>query len=436
MKVCIVSEFFPPRILGGGEYAAYNIGRGLAAFGHEVNVLTSHPHSLLPHDSSRDLPIHEFKDGMNIHRILGVKTLRFKFIDLTAFCRHEFFFIHSLLTLLIFFSRTKPDIIHAMNIESIPPSVLAARICGIPVVVTVNSSAVKCLKGDRLDLNGNVCNIKCGIFVSKNCMLTQFFSLRSWRGLLFLEAFLWWSMIKFFIRHSNKIIAISRFIRNSLIQDGFQAEKIRLTPEFFDPNFGKSQSHIEGDEKAFNRYSDNKIVLYPGAVFDSRKGSDVLLEAIPMVLRRVPNTKFVITGIVPDEQREEIMKRNLHDSVIFVGLVSREKLPLIYEQADLVVCPSVVPEAFGLVILEAMSMKKPVVASRIGGIPDIISNEVNGLLVTPSDPNDLAKAIIRLLTDEQLAKRLSQLGSRMVERFSERTILNKLTTVYQELSKE
>jgi glycosyltransferase involved in cell wall biosynthesis len=433
MKICIVSQYFPPRIIGGGEYAADMTAKALAKQGQNVDVLTSHPRLLHSSNLRQEIPIHEVKDNIVIHRILGLRTLKFSSVDLTIFSERLLFFLYSFFVTISFVKNEKTDIIHAMNIESIPSSIMAARLCGIPIVVTINSNVTMCPKGDFINAEGNICHDKCGILSAKKCLFAKF-QYRPWRAILFLEAFIWYFMVRLFASSADKIIAISSYVKEALIKKGIASQKIEVIPEMISLDFLKEKGNIPSAENGFASSLRDKSVLYAGAIFDYRKGSHVLIEAMPIVLKELPNTKFIIAGTVPKKEKRLIEEKNLSKNIVFTKLIPREKMPAIYDISDVVVFPNVAPEPFGLVLTETMGRKKPVIASNIGGIPEIVKNEVNGLLVTPNDANDLAKAIVRILTDEKLAKKLSESGSLTVkERFSEQTILRKLITVYQEL---
>lgn len=434
MKICIVTEYFPPRIIGGGEYAANNLARSLARHGQTVDVLTSHRRLTTPAMTSGESPIHEIKDGMTIHRILGLKTLKLKSLDLTGFSVHEFFFLHAMITLVSFAKTEKPDLIHALNIDSIPPAVLAGKICRIPVIVTINANAIKCPKGDMMRSDGGICYGKCD-FLSSTVCLTHHLRHRKWRGLHSLETFFWWSIIRFFARRADKIVAISKFLQKILVQEGFPAKRIEVIPEMIDLDFLESDIDTVEDSQFYQSFSGGKVVLYAGAIFDSRKGSETLIEAMPFVLEKIPNAKFVISGRIPDRERRMLEEPKLMRNVITTGLVSRKKLSALYKIADAVVFPNVAPEPFGLVLIETMSAGKPLIGSAIGAIPEIIQNNVTGVLVKAGDANSLAKAIVEVLSDKESAKRLGKRGKTVVQqKFSEEVVLDRIMSAYKELT--
>ncbi|HEY7030765.1 MAG TPA: glycosyltransferase family 4 protein [Thermomicrobiales bacterium] len=96
------------------------------------------------------------------------------------------------------------------------------------------------------------------------------------------------------------------------------------------------------------------------------------------------------------------------------------------------IVPSIWPEPFGIVLIEAMASGRPVVASRIGGIPDVVDDEQTGLLVPPADPRALRDAIARLLSDCELRRRMGQEATRRVDRFREATVVPRIEQIYQD----
>jgi len=162
------------------------------------------------------------------------------------------------------------------------------------------------------------------------------------------------------------------------------------------------------------------------------KGHPTLLEAWPIVLRSAPEAYLLIVGegsrldALHDIARE---MRILH-RVVFTG--RRDDIPAITAAFDVAVLPSY-REAQGLTILEAMALSRPVVASNVGGIPEMIQDGVTGLLVPPHDPPALAGAIVTLLQDHQLADTLGRAGHDLVhDRFCVQLMAKAVQDLYDE----
>jgi len=160
-----------------------------------------------------------------------------------------------------------------------------------------------------------------------------------------------------------------------------------------------------------------RIILTVGGLV-ARKGHDMVIRALPRLRQTVPDVMYLIVGDGPYRTQLETLAVALgvQDHVIFVGKVPGEYLPDIYALSDVFVMPSREQlnvcdvEGFGIVFLEANACGKPVVGGRSGGIPDAIIDGVTGLLVNPHDPEDIANALARLLTDGDLAVRIGRQG--------------------------
>jgi glycosyltransferase involved in cell wall biosynthesis len=147
------------------------------------------------------------------------------------------------------------------------------------------------------------------------------------------------------------------------------------------------------------------------------KGIEDLLHAAKLVLTRFPEARFVIVGEGHYEARLEQLAGELGigKSILWVKFLSNATQCGLYDAADIVCQLSRWEEAFGYVIAEAMSFAKPVVATRVGGIPEVVTHEKTGLLAPPRDPATVAGHICRLLADPILRREFGESGRRAVE---------------------
>jgi glycogen(starch) synthase len=129
----------------------------------------------------------------------------------------------------------------------------------------------------------------------------------------------------------------------------------------------------------------------------------------------------------------EVGRLGLGDRVRFLGFVPHDRVPAILTHADLLVLPSLYEE-LGTVLLEAMWVGLPIVASRTGGIPDVIEDGINGLLVPPGDPHTLAGAIDRVLGTPDLARRLAEAASQRAKEYDWEVLAERVLKVYRELT--
>jgi glycosyltransferase involved in cell wall biosynthesis len=163
------------------------------------------------------------------------------------------------------------------------------------------------------------------------------------------------------------------------------------------------------------------------------KGHTVLIEAFKLLKEKIKDAKLVIVGegYLYDELFRRVGNNGLRESVLFTGF--QMDVSEIIATFDVAVLPSFF-EGMGRVILEAMAMEKPVVASRVGGIPDLIDQGINGLLVRPGDARELADTLERVLSDNGLAKRLGREGrKRIKDQFSADVMVRSIEELYREL---
>lgn len=162
------------------------------------------------------------------------------------------------------------------------------------------------------------------------------------------------------------------------------------------------------------------------------KGPEVLLDAMGGVWANHPSAvlAYVGKGEMETELRQRVRDEGLPDRVCFLGW--RNDVARVLPLFDLLVLPSR-NEGMGRVLVEAMAAGLPVVASRVGGVPDLVAHGVNGLLVPPGEPPALAAAIGRILGHPDLARRMGESGRRRASRFSLETMVEKIDALYQEL---
>jgi glycosyltransferase involved in cell wall biosynthesis len=124
----------------------------------------------------------------------------------------------------------------------------------------------------------------------------------------------------------------------------------------------------------------------------------------------------------------------IEDRVVFMGYVPDDVLPEVFRMADVFVLPSVSSEAFGIVVLEAMASGVPVVATDVGGIPEVVKENEAGLLVPPGNELELREAIQKLLNDEELRKQYGSKGRKAVEeKYSWDKVVVEIEKIYEEI---
>ncbi len=175
-------------------------------------------------------------------------------------------------------------------------------------------------------------------------------------------------------------------------------------------------------------------LLFLGRLYPD-KGVDLALAAFASILHCFPKVPLVIAGDGPERAKLEnqVDELGLGDMVEFTGWVNNDNVPSLINSATLVVVPSR-KEAFGLSALEAALMARPVVATRVGGLPEVVIHEKTGLLVETDNAAALAEAILTLLKNPEAASRMGQAArSRALEKFNWERYVNSYDALYKKL---
>ncbi len=226
------------------------------------------------------------------------------------------------------------------------------------------------------------------------------------------------SVSRFVFRHSDAITAVSSHVKRrflelaSLDSDPKAAEKILVQP------MGVDTKIFEGlDMESLRReysYNEEFIILFVGR-FAEKKGIKFLLESIRILVSDSSKARLLLAGTGPLERtlKEKTESLNIGQHVTFMGWVKRERLAELYLLSDLVVVPSIVTssgdtEGMPTAIAEAMAAGKPVVASDVGGIRDVVVDGYNGFLVRAKDPAGIAARVSELMSNPQLREEISR----------------------------
>jgi glycosyltransferase involved in cell wall biosynthesis len=209
------------------------------------------------------------------------------------------------------------------------------------------------------------------------------------------------------IEDASLCIAVSNAEAKQYREAGINPERIRIIPNSVDLDEFTDLPHSGVFKKRFGIPEEKQVVLFIGRIHQI-KGIDLLVSAFYKLLKtqEFPNTVLVVVGPDDGYLKELIVlirRLGLQKSVYHVGpLYGRAKLEA-YVDADIVVVPSRY-EIFGNVVLESYACYKPVIASKVGGLPEIVINGKTGLLVNPEDTEELASAMATLLSNTELRK--------------------------------
>lgn len=356
MKILFATPFFYPDLrYGGSATASYNVLKELSRRGHDITVLTTViGDSAIPPGVTREV------DGITVHYLKG-------YFEGAFLSRH---LLRSLL------EQPRPDLVHVNNYRNFPSDIVSiwAHRRSIPTVVSANG----CIYAYRYMPS----------FPRIKRLLYQLHD----------------SFISSPIKETTMALAVSRAEAKHYQEFGVPSEKIRIVPNGVDLEKFSPRGSKNSPGPDVNPEPDS--IGYVGRL-DPIKGLLTLLNAFETISQETSGCKLMLVG--PDfgmkrTLMSEVERRKIN-GVTFAGPVSHEQLPDLYRGLDVVVTPSSF-EIFGMSTLEALACGKPVVASRVGGLCDLIQEGYNGYLVSSQDDAALANRVIYLLQHKDLARKL------------------------------
>lgn len=383
MRICLVSVVtYGHGVKGGMEIHGRILTRELATRGHDVTVISSR------HPSGQES---ERLDGITFHYLRDTVFGSQKGTWASA-CDRRFRELH----------REHPFDILCCQHMIVPTTLIDfARQHGVPVVVLTEGLAGWVLLSE----------------------IRQAMSHRKGYGRLgrrlgaFLYYYLGWELPV--ARRCDALIAVSNEVARSVPRwCGVSPRKVYTVYNGVDVQaFAPNPEAREAVRRQYCVVPEDRLIVFLSHV-TRQKGLHVLIKSLPDVLAQRGGVKLLVAGggEYLDEARRLVEAMRLQQSVMFGGHVPHERTAGHLNAADLFVLPTVRQEGMPFALLEAMACLKPVVASRIGGIPSVVQHGVNGLLVSPGNAADLTRAVLRLLDDEELAERIARKARETVVR--------------------
>jgi len=323
----------------------------------------------------------------------------------------------------------RPDIVHSYSIDMLSRIQIALGENPTASIATINNHFVTC---PFLHLNprGEICT-RCDLHGLLEC-----FGSRSLPALAPFEKLLQLLRFSFALRYDHFTV-LSEAHRRILVCSGFTPSKVSVIPNFLDPAEFRARAKQYRSRLALKLKIGRreKVVSFVGHL-RAQKGVDYLIQAVPQILKSHPETRFVVVG--PGPERTSLIR--LADSIgvarniQFIPYIDNEEIPGLYALSTVFAFPSIWSEPFGRVIIEAMAVGTPVVATCVGGVPEIIDHKRNGVLVPPRDPEALADQIIPLLKDRKRRSRIGDQGRRTVDReFTPEVVGPRVLEIYESI---
>ena len=391
MRALILSWEYPPRIIGGLGRHVYHLATSLASEGVKVHVVTKdHPGE----------PEYEESEGVHIYRVVNYPpdipqddwvpwTLQFN----VALMEKSVALLNDLKNI---------NVIHAHDWLVAHAAASLKHAYRIPMVATVHATEYGRHQGH---LPGPM-----------NKLIHQ------------IE---WWLTFE-----SARTICCSQYMMEQ-ITDIFQlpSDKVEVIPNGIDTNSFQKDVNINLFKRKYVPPGD-KLVFFVGRLV-YEKGVQTVIEAMPRIMNKIPNVTFVVAGSGPhlNQLKSLVETSGLQEKVRFTGHIDFDDLCAFYRCADLTVVPSLY-EPFGMVVLESMAMDTPTIVADTGGLSEIVVHEETGLKFEPGDADSLADAMLRILSDDNLSRRLtSDAMAYMGEQFNWDRIARRTIEVYHDVER-
>lgn len=405
MKIAIVSFLVDPHLGGGAATSAVRIADGLMSRGHEVIIITTGPDKGLVEDLESGRRTYRFRPA-NLYWIGDkerqplAKRALWQVVDIWN--PHVFLTVRRLLV------KERPDVVHVQKLRGLSPAVWSAAFAA-----NVNAIVHTCRDYELMSPEGTLSGV-----------------LGSWarRGT--------WPIVPYQYvrrrasRHVNVVTAPSRYTLDLHVNSGF----FRSSKKMVIPNsHGVSLIGLRARREewlrrhaALDDHDRGLRILYIGRI-ESSKGVEDLFEAFTTCANIHPDLQLELAGwgsLEAELQKQYGGRPGVH----FHGAVFGDKKERIIDSADVVIVPSRWPEVFGNVIVEAFARGKPVIATRAGGMPELIEPGKTGFLVSEANVPELAAAISWCATNREALRSMAMACFDAAERFT----LDRVTDMYEE----
>jgi glycosyltransferase involved in cell wall biosynthesis len=370
MRVFMLTWEYPPRVIGGLARHVEGLAKALTGLGHEVHVVTL---------DFPGAPDEETFGSLHIHRV-GVNLPAPTFHTWVLLFNH--FFEKRVGQLAKTYGR--PDVIHVHDWLTASAGVASKHMLRVPLVMTFHST-----EASRSALSSS----------PESAMV---------------EGLEWWGSFE-----AARIIAVSNWMKNQVIsQFKVPAMKVSEIPNAVDMAKFERAVDIEVTRRRWNVKPGEQLITAVGRL-TAQKGFDDLIRAYPLILKAVPGAKLLVIGdgYMRGELNGLATREHVSAGTTLAGFIPDSDLIDAIKSSDVVAVPSRF-EPFGIIALEAMAARVPLIASRVGGLAEIVEDSVDGLATEPNSPRSIADATVRVLSDPKMAKRLVKKASEKVKSYT------------------
>jgi len=391
MKIAFISSLYPPEIMGGAEIVVEKTAKELIKRGHQIVVITSSE-----------------KFGTEIHNNIKIYRLPLNIYFLQDFpsqniIKRTIWQLIDLLNIKAYkkikriLEKEAPDIVHIHNYKGLSTlSFKAVKDLNMPLAFTAHDYSPICIRSNLLNGKGEICEnprIPCKIYNK---------------------------IQKFLIQDKPDIVtAPSGFVMKQLENAGLfsDARKIVL------------HNPVETETQPVEKSYDTLDILFVGSL-SGHKGPDILIRAFRELEN--DNLRLHILGKGPDEDELRKLAEG-DDRIIFHGFLSGDELMDMYQRGNMTVLPSIWYDNSPMVIYESLMNSTPVIASRIGGIPELVRDGYNGFLFEPGSVVELSRILKKISEDPSILKGLERNAYESSQKYSIEDHVKRLEEIYRGL---
>jgi len=322
------------------------------------------------------------------------------------------------------FKKEKPSVIHLQDYSMLIPTIKAARKLKIPVVFTARSYQFMCNLSTCLEKNE--LNFNCSKRKYKKCLKRSI--IESYPAYFrFLQPLInpWFygqnKRIKRYFQKLDYIITVSNFVKEQIITSGFDRDRIQTIK-------------VPTGNWLVKKTKNNHHLLFSAGGLKKSKGYHFLIKAFRLVVNKHPDAILRIAGdgSARDKLKNMVHRLNLEKNVIFLGKIKPKQMKKEYTSAYFVVSPSLWPEPLSRIIFETFASGKTIVATAVGGSPELVKHNQTGLLVQPNNVIQMAASIIKLIENKKLRDKLASNAYQLIKKeCNEKDIYRKHLKIYK-----
>lgn len=405
-RIIYCSNFYPPNFVGGAELVAHFHAKTLKDLGHEVAVFAGE----LNRNKSQYSIFRDIYEGIPVYRI-NLRPENFSYYNVNFSNKVVEQHFKNLI------NDFSPNIVHFHHIIGLSVGLIQiAKSRGIKTVISFPDHWGFCFKNTLIKRGTEICNnfndcASCLPYIQDQNLKNIPIRMRK-------------DFISMQMDEADFFICSSEYLKNAYIRAGFPKEKMRVIWNGIDHkkivNIGKQKEN-------------KKIRFSFVGYFGKHKGVDTLLKALSLIKHK---EKIQINLVGDGNEKEKYIQQlkavNCMHLVHFWGKIDNSKINQVYNETDVLVLPSICPENQPTTIVEAMSSKIPVIASRIGGIPELVDDGKTGFLFSPGSHVELARKMEKFILDPIKIKTFGENGFNKIREATLQNQVKKILEIYNE----